>query len=47
MAVPDHVGFMVHKVELVQAILRVLRIALVSVIPPWLSIAVFHLVDEQ
>jgi hypothetical protein len=41
-----HVGFVVDKVAMVQ-FLRVLRVFPVSIIPPWLSILVYHLGDEQ
>jgi hypothetical protein len=35
------------KVELEQGLLRVLPYSPVSIIPPWLSIVIYHLRDEQ
>jgi hypothetical protein len=42
-----NVGFVVDKVELGQVFLLVLRISHVNIIPPWLSILIYHLRDEQ
>jgi hypothetical protein len=42
-----HVGFVVDKVALGQASLRVLRFSPVNIIPPWLSILIYQLGDEQ
>jgi hypothetical protein len=42
-----HVGFVVDKVALGQVFLRVLRFSPVIIIPPWLSILIYHLRDEQ
>jgi len=42
-----HVGFVVDKVALGQVFLRVLRFSPVSIIPPWFSILIYHLGDEQ
>jgi hypothetical protein len=39
--------FVVDKVTLVQVFLRVLRLSSVSVIPPWPSILIYHLGNEQ
>jgi hypothetical protein len=38
-----HVGFVVDKVALGQVFLRVLRLSRVNIIPPWLSILIYHL----
>jgi hypothetical protein len=37
-----HVGFVVDKVALGQVFLRVLRLSRVNIIPPWLSILIYH-----
>jgi hypothetical protein len=42
-----HVGFVVDKVALAKVFLRVLRFSPVSIIPPWLSMSIHHLEDEQ
>jgi hypothetical protein len=42
-----HVGFMVGRVALGQVSLRALRFSPVSFIPPWLSILIYCLGDEQ
>jgi hypothetical protein len=42
-----HVEFVVKKVALWQVHLRVLQFSPVNIIPPWLSIFMYHLVDEQ
>jgi hypothetical protein len=41
------VGFVVNKVALGQVFLQVLWVSPVSVVPPWLSILIYHLGDEQ
>jgi hypothetical protein len=41
------VEFLVEKVALGQIFLRVLLLSLVSIIPPWLSMLIYHLRDEQ
>jgi hypothetical protein len=41
-----HVGFVLDIVALGQVFLRVLRFSPVNIIPPWLSILIYHLVDE-
>jgi branched-subunit amino acid transport protein len=42
-----HVGFVVDKVTLGQVFLQVLQFSPVNIIPPWLSIIIYHLGDEQ
>jgi len=42
-----HVGFAVNKGALEQGFLRVLWLSSVSIIPPWVSILIYHLMDEQ
>jgi hypothetical protein len=42
-----HVGFAVDKVALGQVFLRVFWFSLVTVIPPWLCILMYHQGDEQ
>jgi hypothetical protein len=42
-----HVGFAVDKVALGQVVLGVARGYPVSIIPPWLSILIYHLGDEK
>jgi hypothetical protein len=42
-----HVGFVVDKVALGQAFFTVLQFSPVNIIPPWLSILINHLRDEQ
>jgi hypothetical protein len=39
-------GFVVDSVALEQVFLRVLRFYAVSIIPPWLSILIYHLRGE-
>jgi hypothetical protein len=46
-APPVHVGFVVDKVAMGQLSLSVLRLSPVTIIPPWLSILICHLRDEQ
>jgi hypothetical protein len=41
------VGFVIDKAALGQAFIRVLRVSLVDITPPWLSILLYHLGDEQ
>jgi hypothetical protein len=41
------VAFVVDNVALGQVFLQVLQFSLVSKIPPWFSILVYHLGDEQ
>jgi branched-subunit amino acid transport protein len=40
-------GFVVDKVVLGQVFLQVLQFLPVSIIPPWLSILIHHLEDQQ
>jgi hypothetical protein len=40
------VGFVVDKVALGQVFLRLLRFSPVNIIPPWLSMFIYHLGDE-
>jgi hypothetical protein len=42
-----HVGFFVDKVALGQIFLQDLRFYPVNIIPPWFSILIQHLGDEQ
>jgi hypothetical protein len=42
-----HVGFVVDKVALGQASLQVLWFYPVGIIPPWLSVLVYRVGDEQ
>jgi hypothetical protein len=42
-----HVGFVVDEVSLRQVFLRDLRFSPVSIVPPWLSILIYNLEDEQ
>jgi hypothetical protein len=42
-----HVEFVMDKVTLGQGFLVVLRFSLVNIIPPWLSMLIYHLADEQ
>jgi hypothetical protein len=42
-----HMGFVVDKVALGQIFLRVLRHPPVNIVPPWLSISMYHLQDKQ
>jgi hypothetical protein len=42
-----YVGFIVDKVALRQVFIRVLRSSTVNIIPPWLSILIYHLGVEQ
>jgi hypothetical protein len=44
---PVHVGFVLEKVALGQVYLRVLRFPPGNIIPPWPSILIHHLRDEQ
>jgi hypothetical protein len=44
---PVHMGFVINNAALGQGFLRVLRLFLVSIIPPWLSLLICHLGDEQ
>jgi hypothetical protein len=41
------IGFVVDKMPVGQTILRVLRSFPVNIIPPWLSILIYHLGHEQ
>jgi hypothetical protein len=40
-------GIVVYKLALELVFIRALRVVPVSIIPPWLSILVDHLADEQ
>jgi hypothetical protein len=40
-------GFVVEKVALGKGFLRVLQFSLANIIPPWLSIFIYNLSDEQ
>jgi hypothetical protein len=42
-----HVGFVKAKVALGQVFLQVLWFSPVNIIPPWLSVLIYHLGDEQ
>jgi hypothetical protein len=42
-----HEGHVVHKVTMVQVLLRVLQFSPVNIIPPRLSMLMYHLGDEQ
>jgi hypothetical protein len=42
-----HVGFVVDRVALGQVFLSVLQFFPVNIIPPWLSILIYHLENEQ
>jgi hypothetical protein len=42
-----HVGFVVNKVALGQVFLQILPFSHVNIIPPWLSMLIYHLGDEQ
>jgi hypothetical protein len=42
-----HVGFVVDKMALVLVSLRVIRFFTVNIIPPLLSILIYHLKDEH
>jgi hypothetical protein len=42
-----HVGFVVDKVALGQALFRFLRFSPVNVITPWLFVLIYHLGHEQ
>jgi hypothetical protein len=41
------VGFVVEKVALGQDFLGIVRFSPVSIIPPWLSMLIYHLGDEE
>jgi hypothetical protein len=43
----SRVGFMVDKVALGHVFVRVLRLSPVNIIPPSLSVLIYHLEDEQ
>jgi hypothetical protein len=42
-----YVGFLEEKVALGQVFLQVLQFSLFNIIPPWLSMLIYHLEDEQ
>jgi hypothetical protein len=42
-----HVRFVVDRMALGQGFLRVIRHSPVSIIPPWLSILIYHFWDEN
>jgi hypothetical protein len=42
-----HLGFVVDKLAMGQVFLRVLWSYPVHIIPPWLSMLIYHLEDEQ
>jgi hypothetical protein len=41
------VGFVVDKVALGQVFIRILLVFPLSITPPWLSVLIYHMRDEQ
>jgi hypothetical protein len=41
------VGFLLDKVALERVFVKVIRFSPVGIIPPWLSVFIYHVGDEQ
>jgi hypothetical protein len=44
---PVHVGFVIDQVTMGEVFLQVIWFSPVTIIPPWLSILIYHQGDEQ